>query len=38
MKYKRLIYIAVFLLLLVIAGYCIFTGCQVGEVSEVNIS
>ena len=32
MKYKRLIYIVGFLLLLVLVGYCIFTGCQLGAV------
>lgn len=35
MKYKRLIYTVLFLLLLFVGGYFIFTGCQV---SEVNLS
>ena len=33
MKYKRLIYTLLFLVLLFIGGYFIFTGCQVSEVS-----
>ena len=33
MKYKRLIYTLLFLSLLFIGGYFIFTGCQVSEVS-----
>lgn len=35
MKYKRLIYTLLFLVLLFIGGYFIFTGCQI---SEVNLS
>ena len=33
MKYKRLIYTLLFLALLFIGGYFIFTGCQISEVN-----
>ena len=35
MKHKRLIYTLLFLVLLFIGGYFVFTGCQI---SEVNLS
>ena len=35
MKYKRRIYTVLFLFLLFVGGYFVFTGCQV---SEVNLS
>ena len=35
MKHKRLIYTVLFLVLLFVIGYFIFTG---GQVSEVNLS
>ena len=33
MKHKRLIYTVLFLLLLFVAGYFVFTGCQISEVN-----
>ena len=35
MKYKRLIYTVLFLLLLFVVGYFIFTGIQIREVNQI---